>query len=514
MKKAVSFLMAVVMVLSLCSCKLIPTPSSSVETVEEYEEFEYYEGKKKDKNKNKNSKPDSTSSQEDTDEGGQDNGSSDDTSADSSSSSGKNSTVNSSSNSSSGGNSNNSSFNIEDEPPLDLNGKTVTLAITEEAPYNIRSFQVMVNAFEQKYKCNVKTYNLKFSGLNAQVKQRKSTGDPYDIIYVHGSNFPEGAQIGIYADLTQYLYREDTSNFDMDKTNTFKWGIRTYGICTTYSAYPYIFYYNKALFDKSGLEDPRTLYNQGQWTWDKIFSMGKTATNSASNIYFLSSNINHTNFYGVSSVTIDNGKVHLNLHDEKTILSLKLIQKIYCETGIGKQIQSGDSRSEFIAGQNYMFVDDSSKYPEIWSLVKNSASFDNNISNLKIVPIPLPAENYHQAYPTGWHNAICSGAGEGSDPRIAIAWAQFVATYKVIARGQNEMPAADQELMDSIMRGTTVPNRQGVFKTGSTTTLTLYDRMAKEIRQGGNIDTIVDSYYGAYCNAIRDTLGSNEFIKN
>ena len=51
MKKAVSFLMAVVMVLSLCSCKLIPTPSSSVETVEEYEEFEYYEGKNKDKNK-------------------------------------------------------------------------------------------------------------------------------------------------------------------------------------------------------------------------------------------------------------------------------------------------------------------------------------------------------------------------------------------------------------------------------------------------------------------------------
>ena len=372
----------------------------------------------------------------------------------------------------------------------------------------------MINDFEAKYNCTVKDYQLSFGTFNQGIKNRKSTGDPYDIIYVHGSKFPEGPQLGLYADLTEYLYREDTSNFDMDKTNSFKWGVRTYGICNTYSAYPYIFYYNKALFDKAGLEDPRTLYNQGIWTWDKIFSMGATATKSAANIYFLSSNINHTNFYGVSSITVDNGKVHLNLHDEKTTLSLKLIQKIYCETGIGKQFQTGDSLSEFIAGQNYMFVDDSSKYPDIWGKVKKAAAFNNNTNNLKIVPIPLPAENYHQAYPTGWHNAICSGAGEGSDPRIAIAWAQFVATYKVTERGQNEMPAADQELMDSIMRGTTVQNRQGVFKTGSTTTLTLYDQMAKEIRQGGNIDTVVNNYYGSFCNAIRNTLGSNDFYKN
>ena len=372
----------------------------------------------------------------------------------------------------------------------------------------------MINDFEAKYNCTVKDYQLSFGTFNQGIKNRKSTGDPYDIIYVHGSKFPEGPQLGLYADLTEYLYREDTSNFDMDKTNSFKWGVRTYGICNTYSAYPYIFYYNKALFDKAGLEDPRTLYNQGIWTWDKIFSMGATATKSAANIYFLSSNVNHTNFYGVSSITVDNGKVHLNLHDEKTTLSLKLIQKIYCETGIGKQFQTGDSLSEFIAGQNYMFVDDSSKYPDIWGKVKKAAAFNNNTNNLKIVPIPLPAENYHQAYPTGWHNAICAGEGEGSDPRIAITWAQFVATYKPTTRGQNELTAADQELMDSIMRGTTIPNRQGVFKIGNTDTLKLYDQMAVEIRQGGNIDTVVNNYYGSFCNAIRNTLGSNDFYKN
>jgi ABC-type glycerol-3-phosphate transport system substrate-binding protein len=367
MKKAVSFLMAVVMVLSLCSCKLIPTPSSSVETVEEYEEFEYYEGKNKDKNKNNSSKPKGSSNKEETDEDVDAVGDSDDSNENTTQSGGEDNTVTGSG--SSGGN-NQSGNKIEEELPLNLKGKTVTLAVSDEVPYGTVSFAKMINDFEAKYNCTVKDYQLSFGTFNQGVKNMKSKGDPYDIIYVHGSKFPEGPQLGLYADLTEYLYREDTSNFDMDKTNSFKWGVRTYGICNTYSAYPYIFYYNKALFDKAGLEDPRTLYNQGIWTWDKIFSMGATATKSAANIYFLSSNVNHTNFYGVSSITVDNGKVHLNLHDEKTTLSLKLIQKIYCETGIGKQFQTGDSLSEFIAGQNYMFVDDSSKYPDIWGKVK------------------------------------------------------------------------------------------------------------------------------------------------
>ncbi len=509
MKKAVSFLMAVVMVLSLCSCKLVPTPSSSVETVEEYEEIEYYEGKNKDKNKT--SKPKGSSSKEDTDKGGSSTGESNNNSS-TGSGGGKDNTVTSST--SSGGNSDNSDYKFEDEPPLDLNGKTITLAVSDEVPYRTMSFATMINDFEAKYNCTVKDYQLSFGSFNQGVKNRKSTGDPYDIIYVHGSKFPEGPQLGLYADLTEYLYREDTSNFDMDKTNSFKLNNRTYGICNTYSAYPYIFYYNKVLFDFYGLEDPRTLYNNGQWNWDKIFSMGKTATNSASNIYFLSSNINQTNFYGVSSITVDNGKVCLNWYDEKTKLSLKLIQKIYCQEKIGKQLQSGDSLSEFINGENFMFVDDSSKYPDIWSKVKKSPSFDNNTNNLKIVPIPLPAENYHQAYPTGWYNAVCSGAGAGCDPRIAITWAQFVATYKTTERGQNELSATDQALMDSIMRDTPVPNRQGVFSWGNNDTLKLYDQLIKDVRNGGNIDSVIDIYYPSFCQCISITLGSNDFYKN
>lgn len=502
MKRAVSFLMSIVMVLTLCSCSLIPEPSSTNE--ETVENFEYYERKKKTSSKSDTS---SKKDKKDKSEGFVEVEVSDD---EEETSSGANS---------SSGNSGGSSFDgsnegfIPTEKPLDLKGKTVTLAVTTEPQYSTTSFRAMISAFEEKYGCTVKDYTLRFDGYNTQVKQRKSVGAPYDICYVHGSNFPEGPQLGLYTDLTDYIYELDTSCFDMDKTNSFKWGIRNYGVCNTYSAYPYIFYYNKSLFNAKGLEDPRALYNNGTWTWDKIFEQGVAATNPTSNIYYLSSNFKHTNIYGVSSITVVNGKVHLNLHDSKTIASLNLVQRIYNgNTAIGKRGNDSNPLGEFIEGRNYMFIDDSSKYPEIWPQVKKSDAFSQNTANLGIVPIPLPAENTHGAYPTGWNIAIC--AGQGSDPRIALTWAQFVANYKTTERGSNELSQADQDLMDSIMRGTTVPNRQGVFNNRIVNTITLYDRMTDEIKYGGNVNSVVDSYYDNFSSCIRNTLGSNDFYKN
>ncbi|MBQ8202732.1 MAG: extracellular solute-binding protein [Clostridia bacterium] len=514
MKRAVSFLLAVVMVFTLCSCSLFPEPSS---VVEKEEDFEYYEGKNKTSSKSdtsskKDKKDKSEGSVEVEVSDNKGNSSGGKTGSDNSSnSSGSSNSSSASQNGNSSSEGSNADFIPKDEP-LDLSGKTVTVAVTEEPQYHTTSFRAMISAFETKYGCTVKEYTLSFGSYNTQIKQRKSTGDPYDICYVHGSNFPAGPQLGLYADLTDYLYEMDTSNFDMDKTNSFKWGIRSYGVCNTYSAYPYVFYYNKALFGASGLQDPRTLYNNGAWTWDKIFEQGKAKTSPASNVYYLSSNIVHTNFYGVSSATIVNGKPQLNLGDSKTIASLRLIQRIYCSDAIGKQSADKDSLAEFIAGRNYMFVDDSSKYPNIYPMAKSSSAFNSDPANLGIVPIPLPAENTEQAYPTGWHIAI--SAGEGSDPRIALTWAQFVSSYKSTVRGSNELPQADQALMDSIMEGTTVPNRQGVFKNGYTDTLTLYTQLTNDVRYGEDVNSVVDRYYHTFSQCIAYTYGSNNFEKN
>ena len=68
--------------------------------------------------------------------------------------------------------------------------------------------------------------------------------------------------------------------------------------------------------------------------------------------------------------------------------------------------------------------------------------------------------------------------------------------------------------MDKIMEGTTVPNRQGAYAAFGKNTLTLYDQLVKDVRNGGDIDSIIDTYYYDFVSAIRNTIGSNNFVKN
>ncbi|MBQ8203173.1 MAG: extracellular solute-binding protein [Clostridia bacterium] len=401
---------------------------------------------------------------------------------------------------------------------FDLKGKTVTMAITEEDQYNTTSFKAMISAFQTKYGCKVKTHTLQFSGYNTQVSQRMSTGDPYDICYVHGNFFPAGPIAGCYADLTDamnnasFKKQVDLSGINMEKTNKFLWDGKLYGVCDNNCAFPDIFYYNKALFQKAELEDPRTLYNNGQWTWAKVFEQGKEVTDASQNIYYLASFFVITQTYGKSSITVDDGKPVLNLKAPETVKALELIQKIYNgNDAIGEKMDGSDHTKSFIEGRNYVYFEESSKYPGLVAQVKKSMAFGKKVENLEIVPIPLIDEDGKQmsdAYPTGWYTSI--SAGNGSDPRIALAWAAFEATYKSTVKGSNEYDDEDQALIDKIMAGKTIPNRHGGFTTSSASTVTLHDPMIKKVRDGEDIAKVLDEYYPQYQACIDETVNQSK----
>ncbi|MBQ6713962.1 MAG: extracellular solute-binding protein [Clostridia bacterium] len=396
---------------------------------------------------------------------------------------------------------------------FDLKGKTVTMALTEEDQYNTTSFKAMISAFQTKYNCKVKTFFLDFNKYNVQVAQRMSTSEPFDICYMHGSMFPRGPISGCYADLSEAIKQVDNSAFNMDKTNKFLWEGKLYGVCDDNCAFPWIFYYNKAIFEKAGLEDPRTLYNQGKWTWDKIFEQGAEVTDSASNIFYMSNYYVQSQMYGVSSITTENGKVILNLRDPKHIASLNLLQKIYCgNDAIGQKRDGSDNRKAFLEGRNYLYPEETSKYPGLVAQVKKSMAFNKDVKNLEIVPVPILPENTEKAYPTGWYTAIC--AGEGSDPRVALTWAAFEATYKNEIKGSNEFDAEDQKLIAKLLAGKTLPNRHSSYVTSSAQTLSLHEYIIQEISNGEDVAKTVDKYYDQYCACIEETIGHKNYTKN
>lgn len=402
---------------------------------------------------------------------------------------------------------------------LDLGGKTFTMAITEEGQYHTTSFNAMIKAFQSKYNCKIKTQQLEFTKFNEQVQKKMSTGSNYDIIYLHGSMFPSANIMGNLAKLDTAMTMVDTSAIDKNKTAQFNYMGTTYGAVPPNGCFPWIFYYNKVLFNENfENEDPRTLYNNGQWTWDKIFEMGNKVTNVNEKVYFLSSYYVQTQMYGTSTLSWANGKPVVNVKAEGTKKALTLLQAIYngrAGFGNGKPIgekdnTGSDHAKSFMEGRNFMYCEESSKYTDLLPRAKKSVAFNKKGDNLAIVPVPLPAENTAKAYPTGWYTAIC--AGEGTDPRVALTWANFVSSYKNKVKNSKEFGEEDKALIDKLLAGNTSPNRQGAYASkGGTKSTDLHEAMVREARNGGDIAQIVDKYYPQYIATLDDTVGKGNY---
>ena len=393
----------------------------------------------------------------------------------------------------------------------DFKGKTFTMALTwSEEMYHTTSFKATISAFEKKYNCKIKTVDLDFDKYNQQVSQRASSGESYDICYMHGSFFPDGAISGIYEDLTAAVKEIGSANISADKSDLFKWNGKLYGVCSYNSCYPVVMFYNKLLFENAGLEDPKALYNSGKWTWDKIFSMGKEVTDRNSDIYFLGSHFSEATLYGENYIYIDNGKVINNLMSSNIRRSLQLMQKIYVgNDAIGRNKRDDSYITEFSNGRVYAFIEESSKYNEAANAVKKSMAFNKSVDNIGVVPLPLPAENSKKLYPTGWYTAVC--AGKGSDPRVAVLWQDFRAGYEVPVKGNNELSKDDKAMIEKLLKGPTIQSAHGQYANSNTRTAKLFEEIVYKAHDGADIAKTLNDYLPQFNACIEATVGKGSY---
>ncbi len=395
-----------------------------------------------------------------------------------------------------------------------MKGKTYTMAITAEPQYHTTSFKAMISAFQKKYGCKIKTEQLVFNDYNKQVTQKMSSGKSYDICFVHGSMFPQGAISGIYADMTKAVTQVDSSNLVSELTNRFKYGDKLYGVCSNKSVYPVVFFYNKLMFEENGLEDPVALYNKGQWTWDKIFEMGKEVTDKENGIYFLSQNlIAAANILGTPFVDIVDGKVVSYANTKEMYNALQLIHDIYIgNNAIGAPLVDTDDWTDFTKGLQFMYYQESAKYSEIAAKVAKSAAFGKNISNLRVAPVPVDSRNASQAYPTGWLFGVA--AGEGSDPRVAVTWANFAATFKSPTKGKTEMNDSDTALCNKLISGKISLVSQGWYETSSSNyNWTFVKEVCWKAGRGEDISKAIADAMPKLKACLEATVGNNYIIK-
>ncbi len=377
---------------------------------------------------------------------------------------------------------------------LNLKGKTIKMAITEEGQYNTASFKRTIAAFEKEYNCKVKLTTLKFGTYNQQVTQALSAGSMYDICYAHGSMFPACAIDNLYENVLPTLRTDDlmdsnnplAGGIDIAKSGYFAYKGKLYGTCNFESVFPYVIYYNKkqmADAGYSGSKDPRKLAENGKWTWRVIKSMGRRLTDIDSGVYFVSNSFTGrcvTLAYGSAIVKAETNnktksvKYTQNITSAQFIAGCKQIQEFFTgNTRIGEPRDGShpyNTSESLRKGTVYMWTEETSKYLDLAKEVKSSAAFNRDKNNIGIVEVPLGSTNKSKVYPTGWLTAVC--CGKGKDPRVSIAWDTFRSRYQDPVQDSNAMSKADKEYAAELLKGD-ICCEPGQFQTSENNVLNL-----------------------------------------
>ena len=396
----------------------------------------------------------------------------------------------------------------------DFGGKTFLMGITDEEQYNTTSFKQMVKAFEKKYNLKIKTKKLVFNDYNKQVRNAMTGKEPLDICYIHGSMFPDcviGGKV-IYEDLTAAVNKVDSEVINTKRSkDLFSWDGKLYGVVADNSCFVHLMYYNKYKFQSAGLEDPRELYEKGQWTWDKIFEQGKQVTKDGE-VFFGAQN-EVVNLYGENGYYLKDGKFYNNIRSPKIRKGLELMRKIYVgNDAIGSTDTGSQSYIEgFKNGLFYIMIEEHSKYPSFAAAAAKSALCGKNKDNAGIVPIPLPAENTSKSYPTGWYTAIA--CGKGSDPMATVLWTDFSRAYESPVKSKYELTGDNLALVEKLQAGNTNPVRHGHASNSTTGTDVVWTSIIGQTKNGSDISQLIEKYYPIFNDCVVTTCGKDRLVE-
>lgn len=174
----------------------------------------------------------------------------------------------------------------------------------------------------------------------------------------------------------------------------------------------YVVYYNRETIDVLGYDDPKDLYEKGEWTMDKFKSMLMDFVDPEAGTYGLDGWFNQTPLYlasGVPSISIKDGKVSNNLMDTNLERAMSFQYDLF-KNGLvldksqfswNTQIQfMGEGKELFYIGGFY----EVESAPEIWGEKFGEDMF--------FVPIPRDekADKYYYNAGIDCYN-LCTGAG-------------------------------------------------------------------------------------------------------
>lgn len=138
-----------------------------------------------------------------------------------------------------------------------------------------------VKTLEEKYNCTFSWQNLTYAGTQESINTSILAGSPDCDIYMVDTTMAVPAQAnGLLVDLKTILPEDDDIFTDQSVFSYLDLGDGKACIIKVQGGFEntYPLGFNKQMLDDAKLEDPRDLYERGEWTWDKFIEYCQALT--------------------------------------------------------------------------------------------------------------------------------------------------------------------------------------------------------------------------------------------
>jgi len=174
--------------------------------------------------------------------------------------------------------------------------------------------------FQERYGGTIKYYRTTFEDRYEALANYLNSGEGIDFFYAGNMDaFPNGAIKGMFAPVDDYIDFSQPLWEDVQELNdSFIWNGKHYIAAVEATGDSVACVYNRKTIAEAGLEDPKDLYDRGEWDWNTFQDMLQKFSDPANEHYGLDGwwfEFGLIDTTGVIPVGIKDGKLVNNLSD-------------------------------------------------------------------------------------------------------------------------------------------------------------------------------------------------------
>ena len=125
--------------------------------------------------------------------------------------------------------------------------------------------------FSENYGCTIACTIVGSLQIQEKLTTAISSGESPDLVDYADNTFPLLISKNMYSPLDEYMDMSAPQWTGLEQyVNKYEWGGKKYYYPWAYNVSPNFLVYNRAVFEQIGIDDPKELYDKGEWTWDTM----------------------------------------------------------------------------------------------------------------------------------------------------------------------------------------------------------------------------------------------------